>query len=403
MARFEFKLPDIGEGLAEAEVAKWLVGVGDQVTEDQPVVEMMTDKASVELPSPGSGTVVEQRAAEGDVVKVGGVLYVLETERGVGTATHERETPAPSQAAPPPASPVAPAGGALAPPAVRKLARDLGVDIAQVRGSGPGGRISADDVQRHVAAAAAAPAAPTAPSAPNAQAAEAGATRERLRGVRKRMAETMADSAHTIAHVTGFHELDAGDFAELASRLRREAEQRGRRFPFDTLLVRAVALALRRHAIFNSSLDVERGEVVLHEDVNVGIATATRDGLVVPVVKKADSLSLADLAGEVDRVTAAARDGKATISDMQGGTCTVSNTGAWRGGFGTSLIRPPEVAIVAFGRIEERAVVRDGAVVARPVMPMSVTFDHRVIDGEQGLTFALAVRELIEDPSRLQG
>jgi pyruvate dehydrogenase E2 component (dihydrolipoamide acetyltransferase) len=392
MARFEFKLPDIGEGLAEAELAKWLVAVGDRVAEDQPVVEMMTDKASVELPSPGAGVVVEQRAAEGDVVKVGGVLYVLETEAQIAGAHAEAEPQRPADAAPA-SPPPAPAPGALAPPAVRKLARDLGVDIGQVKGSGPGGRISADDVQRHAADATAAPA--------GAVPAMAG-TRERVRGVRKRMAQTMAESARTVAHVTGFHELDAGEFAELAARLRREAGENGGRFPFDALLVRAAAIALRKHPIFNSSLDVERGEVVVHDDVNVGVATATPDGLIVPVVKRADTLTLEALAREVDRVTAAAREGKTSIGDLQGGTFTVSNTGAWRGAFGTSLIRLPEVAIVAFGRIEDRAVVRDGAIVVRPVMPMSVTFDHRVIDGEQGLTFALTLRELIERPAQLE-
>ena len=165
--------------------------------------------------------------------------------------------------------------------------------------------------------------------------------------------------------------------------------------------MRAAALALRRHPIFNASLDDERGEIVMHEDVNVGVATATPDGLIVPVVKHVDTLEIDRLAYEVNRVASAAREGKTSLSDLQGGTFTISNTGAWRGGLGTSLIRPPEVAIVAFGRIEEKAVVRDGKVVARPMMPMSVTFDHRVIDGEAGLSFALTLRSLIEDPGQL--
>ncbi len=388
MARFEFRLPDIGEGLAEAEVAKWLVATGDRVTEDQPVVEMTTDKATVELPSPGAGVVVEQRAAEGDVVKTGAVLYVIETDAHIaaaGAPPHAQES-SPRSAAP--VASVAEGAGVLAPPAVRKLARELGVDLATVKGSGPGGRISAEDVKRHT----------TAPATP---APAAAGQRVRLRGVQKRMAETMALSARTIPHVTGFHELDAGAFAELATRLRRDAESKRARFPFDTLLVRAAAIALRRHPIFNSSLDNERGEIVMHEDVNVGVATATPDGLIVPVVKHADTLDLVALAAAVDRVTTAAREGKVSVSDVQGGTFTISNTGAWRGGPGTSLIRPPEVAIVAFGWIEERAVVRDGSVVARPVMPMSVTFDHRVIDGEQGLSFALTLRSLIENPNSL--
>jgi pyruvate dehydrogenase E2 component (dihydrolipoamide acetyltransferase) len=392
MARFEFRLPDIGEGLAEAEVAKWLVAVGDRVKEDQPVVEMMTDKASVELPSPGTGTVVEKLAAEGDVVKTGAVLYVLETETQIGAAGDAPAAETREKATAPLAG-MTEGAGVLAPPAVRKLAREMGVDLATVKGSGPGGRVSAEDVKRHAAGPrSAAPAAP---------APVGSGERIRLRGVQKRMAETMALSARTIPHVTGFHDLEAGAFAELAARLRHEAESRGARFPFDTLLVRAAALALRRHPIFNASLDDERGEIVMHEDVNVGVATATPDGLIVPVVKHADTLELDRLAYEVDRVASAAREGKTSISDVQGGTFTISNTGAWRGGHGTSLIRPPEVAIVAFGKIEDKAVVRDGKVVARPMMPMSVTFDHRVIDGEAGLSFALTLRTLIEDPGQL--
>ena len=389
MARYEFKLPDIGEGLAEAELAKWLVAVGDRVVEDQPVVEMMTDKATVELPAPGTGVVVEQRAVEGDTVKTGAVLYVLETETQIGPASTEPHGDAPAATGAPARQ--GESGGVLAPPAVRKLARELGVDIGSVKGSGPGGRVSADDVQRHAAAPAQVAAVP----------AIIGGQRVRLRGVQKRMAETMAQSARTIPHVTGFHEVDAGRFVELASRLRRAAEAGGRRVPFDALLVRAAALALRKHPIFNSSLDEQAGEIVMHDEINIGLATATRDGLIVPVIKQADTRDLDGLAAEVDRVASSAREGKTALADLQGGTFTVSNTGAWRGGFGTSLIRPPEVAIVAFGRVEDRAVVRDGAVVARPVMPVSVTFDHRVIDGEQGLGFALTLRELIEDPDRL--
>ena len=392
MARFEFKLPDIGEGLAEAEVAKWLVKVGDSVVEDQPVLEMMTDKAAVEIPAPGAGVVVEQRVAEGEVVKIGAVLYVLETEARIGGMKEQAVEPEPAQA---PAAVLSPreiidfAGTPVqAPPAVRKLARELGVDLARVRGSGPGGRISAEDVKRHASAPAAAPEVTTGERVP-------------LRGVRRRMAETMASSARTIAHVTGFHELDAGEFQALYRRLRESADAAGRRFPFDALLVRAAAVALERHPIFNASLDEERMELVMHPEANIGVATATPDGLIVPVVANAGARGLEDLAAEVDRLASAAREGRASIADLRGGTFTVSNTGAWRGAHGTSLIRPPEVALVAFGRIEEKAVVRDGKVVARPVMPLSVTFDHRVIDGEQGLRFALTIRGLIEDPEQL--
>jgi len=396
LSRFEFKLPDIGEGLAEAEVAKWLVKVGDRVVEDQPVLEMMTDKAAVELTSPGAGVVVEQRVAEGEVVKIGAVLYVLETETRIGAMHPQRPDAKPAEVTGAPASAPADAG-VLAPPAVRKLARERGVDLAHVRGSGPGGRISAEDVKRHASAASAAPA----PASPAPAVMDSSGERVPLRGVRRRMAETMAESARSIAHVTGFHELDAAAFQAVYRRLRSEAEKTGHRFPFDALLVRAAAIALGRHPIFNSSLDTERMELVMHPESNIGVATATPGGLIVPVIANAGALGLDDLAAEVDRLAAAARDGRAAVADLRGGTFTISNTGAWRGALGTSLIRPPEVALVAFGRIEEKAVVRAGQVVARPMMPMSVTFDHRVIDGEQGLTFALTLRGVIEDPELL--
>ncbi len=400
MARYEFKLPDIGEGLAEAEVARWLVKVGDHVVEDQPVLEMMTDKAAVEIPSPGAGVVVEQRVSEGDVVKIGAVLYVLDAEASIGGMTATSPPPQAGPGIPPPAGegqgggvPAATAGAVQAPPAVRKLARDLGVDLAQVHGSGPNGRITAEDVQRHAAAPSPAPGAPR-PALDG--------ERVPLRGVRRRMAETMAASSRSIAHVTGFHELDAGEFQALYRRIRDQAAEHGGRFPFDALLVRAAAIALHRHPIFNSSLDEERMELVMHPKANIGVATATPDGLIVPVVSDAGSRDLMDIALEVDRLASAAREGHAAVADLRGGTFTISNTGAWRGAHGTSLIRPPEVGLVAFGHIEEKAVVRDGHVVARPVMPMSVTFDHRVIDGEQGLSFALTLRGLIESPDQLR-
>jgi len=394
--RYEFKLPDIGEGLAEAEVGKWLVRVGDRVVEDQPVLEMMTDKAAVEIPSPGAGVVVEQRVSEGDVVKIGAVLYVLDSDESIGGMTAAAPEAAAPVAAPAAAGAPADTTSVLAPPAVRKMARDLGVDLARVKGSGPNGRITAEDVQRHASA----PAHTDTPRpAPPPQAGEG--IRVPLRGVRRRMAETMAASAKSIAHVTGFHELDAGEFQAMFKRVRDEATSSGKRLPFDALLVRAAAIALQRHPLFNSSLDEERMELVMHASANIGVATATPEGLIVPVVSNAGGRDLDSIAQEVDRIATAAREGHASVSDLRGGTFTISNTGAWRGAHGTSLIPPGQVALVAFGRIEEKAVVRDGHVVARPMMPMSVTFDHRVIDGEQGLSFALTLRELIESPEQL--
>jgi len=393
VARFEFRLPDIGEGLAEAEVAKWLVAVGDRVTEDQAVVEMMTDKATVELPSPAAGVVAEQLAAEGDVVKTGAVLYVLETEAQIGLATGHAPAAESHAKSASSAHPALLGPGVLAPPAVRKLAREMGVDLANVKGSGPGGRISAEDVKRHAAGAPARPAA--------AQPAAGAAQRIRLRGVRKRMAETMALSARTIPHVTGFHELDAGAFADLAARLRREAESTGARFPFDTLLVRATAIAARRHPIFNSSLDDERGEIVMHEDVNVGVATAVDDGLVVPVVRHCDREPLAAIVRQARGLLERARSGRFASDDLTGATFTLSNLGMLPVTEFAAVINPPQAAILAVGTIRETPVVRDGQIVPGRRMTVTVSCDHRIIDGVLAGRFLRELKGLLENPLAL--
>jgi len=380
--RTEFRLPDIGEGLAEAEVIRWLVGPGERVAEDQPVVELQTDKAAVELPSPAAGVLVEQLAAEGDTVRVGAVLFALD----MGPAAADAGAHARGFAALPQAS-----------PAVRRLARELGVDLAAVRGSGPHGRVLETDV-RAAAEAAAAPRPAVVPTpAAVARPADPDEERQPLRGVRRQMADNMALSARTIPHVTGLHEMDATALGELWSRLRARAE----RFPIDVLLVRIAALALRQHPIFNASLDEAAGEVVYHRRINVGVAVSTPQGLVVPVVRDADRIDLRGLAAELDRLVAAARSGRIALADITGGTFTVTNSGGWNGWFGTSLIHHPEVAIMGVGRIQERAVVRGGQLVVRPIMPVAITFDHRIIDGEAGMLFAQTIRELVEGPEGL--
>ncbi|HKF77192.1 MAG TPA: dihydrolipoamide acetyltransferase family protein, partial [Candidatus Dormibacteraeota bacterium] len=349
--RTEFRLPDIGEGLAEAEVIRWLVGPGERVAEDQPVVELQTDKAAVELPSPAAGVLVEQLAAEGDTVRVGAVLFALDMGPAAADAgAHTRGFAALPQAS----------------PAVRRLARELGVDLAAVRGSGPHGRVLETDV-RAAAEAAAAPRPAVVPTpAAVARPADPDEERQPLRGVRRQMADNMALSARTIPHVTGLHEMDATALGELWSRLRARAE----RFPIDVLLVRIAALALRQHPIFNASLDEAAGEVVYHRRINVGVAVSTPQGLVVPVVRDADRIDLRGLAAELDRLVAAARSGRIALADITGGTFTVTNSGGWNGWFGTSLIHHPEVAIMGVGRIQERAVVRGGQVVVRPILPV---------------------------------
>jgi pyruvate/2-oxoglutarate dehydrogenase complex dihydrolipoamide acyltransferase (E2) component len=398
----EFRLPDIGEGLAEAEVVEWLVSPGERVTEDQPVLVVETDKASVEVPAPAAGRILERRAEAGDRVKVGAVLYLLEIDQPqVAPPTGPGPVAPPPQPASQVPVPAAAAGVApLATPAVRKLVRELGVDLAAVSGSGPGGRVTAEDLERHHAGPPAERDIETV-APPMALQPAAGDRRVPLRGVQRRMAEAMALSARTIPHVTGFHEIDSGALLAAHRRLAAAAAEKGGRMPFDALLVRACAIALRSFPIFNTSLDEVAGEVVFHQRINIGVAAATPQGLLVPVVHDADRLDLEQLAAEVDRLATEARAGTLAVADLQGGTFTISNTGAWQSGFNTSLIRHPEAAIVGFGRAQDRAVVRDGRVVIRPILPLAITFDHRLIDGQQGLGFAAALRELLEGPEPL--
>jgi pyruvate dehydrogenase E2 component (dihydrolipoamide acetyltransferase) len=440
VARVEFLLPDVGEGLEEGEIVAWLVAPGDRVARDQPRVEVQTDKALVELPSPVAGQIVGLAFGPGDIVKVGQVLVVLEDGHGGDTApgppppappasattSPPPAKPAPAVGAAPPARPpsaeaasigaappssVMPAGGAhvgrpKAAPAVRKLALERGIDLAAVTGSGPGGRILAADVE----AAAGPPSATGVPDRgirPVRNAGSAGGIgwmepgRHPLRGIRRVTAETMARSWSEIPHLTTLDEIDATGL--LAAR--RRLADAGIDATIGALLVAAVARGLRRYPVFNATLEVAPdgggGSIVVHPDCNVGLAVATADGLVVPVIRQADRRSLGDLAAEVRRLTAAARNRKVGMAELRGGTFTISNWGAIGGRYPTPLIRPPEVGIMGFGAIEQRPFVVDGEVKARPTLPWSLSADHRLIDGDVSTAFAGYVTGLLADPIAL--
>jgi pyruvate/2-oxoglutarate dehydrogenase complex dihydrolipoamide acyltransferase (E2) component len=413
----EFRLPDVGEGLSEAEVVTWLVRVGDEVVTDQPIVELQTDKALVEMPAPATGRVRQLGAEEGTVLRVGEVLVVIDDGAGSG-ASGGGDAPAGPAAAPAPAAagpaglpdgPAAPApernGRPLATPATRRLARELGVDLAGVAGSGPGGRITDEDVQA-AAAPAGPPARPDRPpaSAPaRAQAAEPGADEERipLRGLRRRIAETMSRSWSEIPHITGFHEVDALALLDLRGRLQPRAERAGVPLTLTALLVKAAALALVEHPSVNSSLDTEAGEIVLKRHRNVGVAVSTPDGLIVPVIRDADAKSLLAIAREVDDLGRAARERRVDLASLQGGTFTVTNHGPLGGWFGTPIIRPGEVGILGFGRIQDRPVAVDGELAVRPVLPLSFAADHRIVDGDLQIAFCLTVKGLLQEPVQL--
>jgi pyruvate dehydrogenase E2 component (dihydrolipoamide acetyltransferase) len=465
VARVEFSLPDVGEGLEEGEIVSWLVSLGDTVVRDQPLVEVQTDKALVELPSPVAGQVVSLAFAPGDIVKVGQTLVVLEDGHGGEIAP---PAPAPATTAAPgpaataaPAPPTAPAGAiAAAPPAapgigrpkaaptVRKLALDRGVDLTTVAGTGPGGRILAADVE----AAAARPPATGVPGFHPPELRNAGTSaagvgaglgqmepgRHPLRGIRRVTAEAMGRSWSEIPHLTTMDEVDATGL--LAAR-RRLAEA-GIDATIGALLVAAVARGLRRYPLLNASLELAppgatppgatppgatppaatppaatppaatqagatpaasggAGVIVVHPACNVGLAVATAAGLVVPVVRHADRRPLSDLAAEVRRLTDAARSRTVDVADLQGGTFTISNYGALGGRFATPLIRPPEVGIMGFGAIRPRPFVVDGEVRARPTLPWSLSADHRLIDGDVATAFAEYVTGLLADPVAL--
>lgn len=400
MVEAEFPMPDIGEGLAEVELIRWLVTVGDGVRENDPIAEVETDKAIVEMPAPATGRIIWLGVQEGQRIRVGTVWLKMEVEQAAPTAVASRPS-AETKVSPERHETAAPSSGrterVLASPAARKLASELGVPLEQVTGTGPAGRIMVEDVQRHAAQRDATAVQP-APAV-----GESGEERVPLRGVRRRIAEAMVLSSHTIPHVAGFHEFDAAVLVETRERLRSHAEAAGVHLTYLPFIVKATVLALREHPYLNALFDEEGQSILLKKVYNIGIAVATPEGLLVPVIHHADRLSVLELAQQIEQLTSAARQGKLTPADMRGGTFTITNVGPAGGWFGTSIIRHPEVAILGVGRIEERAVVRNGQIVARPILPISLTFDHRVLDGEGALAFVQTLRRHLENPELVFG
>src|SRR2546426_1017040 len=357
MAR-EFKLPDIGEGVHEGEVVKWFVKEGDAVKENDPVVEVMTDKVTVQIPSPVTGKILQLRAKEGEVVKVGSTLVVF-GEAGEAVPTRPEAArptappPAPARTEAPPAP--SPTGDILAAPAVRRLAKELNVNLAAIRGSGPQGRLSEDDVRK----AAHGPARTTVVAPPPAVAVAPGGSEQRIpiHGLRKRIFEKMARSNVTAAHFTYVEEVDMTQLVHLRDHLKPTADRKGVKLTFLPFFVKAILAALVEFPTLNASVDDERGEIVVKRYYNIGIATATDEGLTVTVVHDADKKGLWDLAKEIERLAAAARDKKLSLQDVQGSTFTITSLGKEGGIFATPIINWPEVAILGIHKIEKRPVV----------------------------------------------
>ncbi|WP_328547421.1 2-oxo acid dehydrogenase subunit E2 [Streptomyces platensis] len=471
----EFKMPDVGEGLTEAEILKWYVKPGDTVTDGQVVCEVETAKAAVELPIPYDGVVHELNFGEGVTVDVGTVIISVDTDPGAGPATAPAAVEAPQEAAkaeeeaepqgrqavlvgygaapsstkrrarkpqpgvpaqpepvsaalqaelnartaPAPVAPVAPvangtsagsAGRPLAKPPVRKLAKDLGIDLATIVPSGPDGIITREDV--HAAASpAAAPAAPAEVPAPVAEAvapAETGvvnaAARERrvpVKGVRKATAQAMVASAFTAPHVTEFITVDVTRTMKLVQELKQDPDMAGLRVNPLLLVARAFLVALKRHPEVNAAWDEARQEIVYKDYVNLGIAAATPRGLIVPNIKDAGVKTLPQLAAELGELIATAREGKTSPAAMSGGTVTITNVGVFGVDTGTPILNPGESAILAFGAVKLQPWVHKGKVKARQVTTLALSFDHRLIDGELGSKLLADIAAVLERPKRL--
>ncbi len=438
---YEFRLPDIGEGLHEAEILQWLVAVGDEITQDQPIVEVQTDKAAAELSTPVGGKVLALGGDIGAMIKVGDVLIKLETSAETSSSIEaakdsvmplvdNRQVTSDQQ----PQAPVASGKKVLAAPAVRKLARELHVDLEKVTPSDPRGHISRADVEAYAKNAArndqvqhlsptprstTAPAVttisheqgqvarstatrPVADVAAHPQFADQEEPRQPIRGLRRRIYENMVRSMYTAPQATAMDELDATRLVEVRERLMPFASAQGFKLTYLPFIVKAVTHVLREHPIFNASVDDEAMEIIFKKSINVGIATATPDGLLVPVIHHADQKSVFDIAREMEQLAVLARERKLTMEQMSHGTFTISSTGGSGAWFATPIVNYPEVAILGVHRIAKKPVVlEDDQVVIRHLMGFSLSFDHRVIDGEPVGYFMRRFKEIIEHPELL--
>ena len=412
----DFKLPDLGEGVTEAEIDRWLVKEGDTIEEDAPIVEVITDKATAEIPSPYEGVVSRIHVGEGDVVPVGTILITIGEgsvatvsridSQEAPTAATVGSVPASSGVAPPaapaaPAAPAPPAGtngsrSVKAMPPVRKLARELGVDLGSIAGSGPEGRILRTDVE----AAARTPQPAGLHSVPTPIHSHQSDHREAYRGVRKRIGDNMTHAHLAIPPVTHVEECDVTEL-DATRRIANQREGTQTKLTYLPFIVKAVVSALKRFPALNATLDEENQEIVFHGRYNIGVAVDTPNGLVVPVIHDADTKRLREIATEIERLAIAAREGKLRTDELRGGTFTVTSPGPFGGLMATPIVLHPQSGILGVHRAVDRAVVRDGQIVVRKMMNLSITFDHRILDGVTAAKFCLQVVESLEHPAVL--
>lgn len=427
---FVFELPEVGEGVVEAEVVHWSVQVGDIVAVDQPLCEITTDKAQLEISSPRAGRIVALHGEPGDIIKVNAPLVTID-ESAAASANGPTSQPAPAsppapasqatpsngapvpprpQAVPPPVAAPAPQPVAAQPgvtkatPAVRRHAREAGVDIHQVPGTGPGGRVTHDDLRSFQEPAVQEPGAlPKAPPAlPQAQVVPSG-QEERIKiiGIRRKIAEQMRLAKHTAPHFTYVEEVEATRLVALRESLKPLAQARGVKLTYLPLIMKATSIVLRDFPNINAVMDEQAFELVVKGDHNFGVACDTPNGLTVPVIQSVDQKSVIEIAAELEEVTGRCRAGKARVEDFRGGTFTFTSVGNIGGVLATPILNVPEVAILGVNAIRDAAVVRDGQVVARKMFYLSPSFDHRIIDGAVAARFVAALKALIERPEAL--
>jgi pyruvate dehydrogenase E2 component (dihydrolipoamide acetyltransferase) len=432
---FQFKLPDIGEGIHEGEIVKWFVKPGDKVQEDDVLCEVQNDKAVVEIPSPVAGTVEDVLVGEGTVATVGQVLITFDAPGYENLKfkgdDHDEEAPkeeaAPEQAPSAEASTtnngiadtqpaVDPNRRVIAMPSVRKHAREKGVNIALVSGSGKNGRVLKEDIEAFLNGGTAPAAVETAPAAeatteavqetakvaatpiPQGQYPE---TREKMSGIRKAIAKAMVNSKHTAPHVTLMDEIDVAKLVAHRKKYKEVAANKGIKLTFLPYVVKALTSALREFPALNTSIDDATSEIVHKHYYNIGIAADTEKGLLVPVVKDADRKSIFTISNDINELAGKARDGRLAPDEMKGASCTITNIGSAGGQWFTPVINHPEVAILGIGRIAEKAIVVNGEIVAAPVLALSLSFDHRMIDGATAQHALNHIKRLLNDPELL--
>jgi len=411
---FEFKFPDIGEGLTEGEIVRWLVKEGDEVKEGQPLVEVETDKALAEIPSPKTGVILKILAKEKEIVKVGQVMIIIGEKgealaapppkpKSVGVVGELEEAPEEAPAVAPRGEAVRPtfvSPHALATPAVRALAKELGVDINKVKGTGPEGRVLEKDVRQAVEVKEK----PVevkpveAPKKVRKYDLYGYVDRIPLRGVRRSIAKAMVKSKYTAPHVTTMDEADVTELWKIREKEKKAAEKKGIKLTILPFIIKAVLAGLKEHPYLNATLDDEDEEIILKKYYNIGVATDTPEGLMVPVVKNANDKSILQLAGELTQLAEKARSRTIDLADLKGGTFTITNYGALGGIYGTPIINHPEVAILGTGKIKDMPVVMDGKIEIRKILFLALSFDHRVVDGAEAARFLNTVIARLEDP-----